>query len=319
MTNIGLNKELYKTIYLIRKAEEKIQNIYHTDVMKTPVHLSIGEESIIAGVCRALSVDDQVYGTCRGHALYLARSDDLDAFYGELCGKSTGIAKGKAGSMHISNPDVGFMASSAIVSSILPVALGAAFAAVYKKRKHIAAVFFGDGATEEGVFWETLNIASLKKLPILFVCEDNELAIHAHISDRQRYCIPDAVKPFGIDVHTDSTTDPVDIYKIAEKAVQKIRETSTPCFIHLKYHRYLEHVGIREDYDSGYRKKEDYAHWLDKDPVKLQREKLGLIGVKESEIKKIESTIDNNIERSLTNALNATFPSDPELFTDVYA
>ena len=102
MTNIELNKELYKKIYLMRRAEEKIQEVYYTDVMKTPVHLSLGEEAIVAGVCQALSADDQVYGTCRGHALYLARSNDLDAFYGELCGKVTGVAKGKAGSMHIS-------------------------------------------------------------------------------------------------------------------------------------------------------------------------------------------------------------------------
>ena len=319
MTNIELNKELYKKIYLIRKAEEKIQEVYHTDVMKTPVHLSLGEESIVAGVCQALSADDQVYGTCRGHALYLARSDDLDAFYGELCGKVTGVAKGKAGSMHISCPESGFMASSAIVSSIIPVALGAAFAAQYKQNNHIVAVFFGDGATEEGVFWETLNIACLKKLPILFVCEDNGLAIHAHMADRQYYSIADAVKSFGLAVYSDRTTDAERIYKAAREAVRIIKETKNPYFIHLKYHRYLEHVGVNEDYSFGYRKKEDYAEWYAMDPVKRQREKLLSIGVAESEIRAEETVIDKNIDKSMKRAIDAAFPTDSELFEDVYA
>ena len=317
--NIELNKELYKKIYLMRKAEEKVREVYHTDVMKTPVHLSLGEEAIVAGICQALSADDQVYGTCRGHALYLARSDDLDAFYGELCGKVTGVAKGKAGSMHISCPESGFMASSAIVSSIIPVALGAAFAVKYKRNNHIVAVFFGDGATEEGVFWETLNMACLKKLPILFVCEDNGLAIHAHIADRQSYSIPDAVKSFGLAVYSDSTTDAEGIYNAAGEAVRTIRETGNPYFIHLKYHRYLEHVGVNEDYSFEYRKKEDYTQWYTMDPVKRQREKLLSIGVDDNEIKADEKVIDKNIDKSMKRALGAALPIDSELFEDVYA
>lgn len=319
MTDIGLNKELYKKIYLMRRAEEKIREIYSTDVMKTPVHLSLGEESIVAGVCQALSVDDQVYGTCRGHELYLARSNDLDGLYGELCGRATGGAKGKAGSMHISCPESGFMASSAIVASIIPVALGAAFAAKYKKNNNIVVVFFGDGATEEGVFWETLNMSCLKKLPILFVCEDNGLAIHTHIADRQRYSIPDAAKTFGLAVYSDRTTDAERIYEAAKEAVRLIRETGLPYFMHLKYHRYLEHVGVNEDYSFGYRNKEDYAEWYSMDPVRKQREKLLSIGIAESKIKAEEAVIDKDIDKSIKRALEAAFPTDSELFKDVYA
>ncbi|RZB35273.1 MAG: acetoin:2,6-dichlorophenolindophenol oxidoreductase subunit alpha [Desulfobacteraceae bacterium Eth-SRB1] len=320
MTNIELNKELYKKIYLMRKAEEKIQEVYYTDVMKTPVHLSLGEEAIVAGVCQALSVDDQVYGTCRGHALYLARSKNLGAFYGELCGKVTGVAKGKAGSMHISCPESGFVASSAIVSSTIPVALGAAFAAKYKKSNHIVAVFFGDGATEEGVFWETLNMACLKKLPILFVCEDNGMAIHAQIKDRQNYSIPEATRSFGLSVHSDDTTDSERIYSITEQAVQDIKKTDVPHLLHLKYHRYLEHVGVNEDYSAGYRgQKDDYADWYARDPVLFQREKLKLLGIIGDEIKLMETEIDQAINESTKLALDAPFPADSELFKDVYA
>jgi len=314
-----LNIALYEKIYLIRRAEERVCEVYPSDVMKTPVHLSFGEESIVAGICQALKKDDQVYGTYRNHALYLAKGGDLDMFFAELYGKATGIAKGKAGSMHISFPDVGFMASSAVVSSIIPVALGAAFAAKYMKSNHIAVVFFGDGATEEGVFWESLNVAGLKELPILFVCEDNGLAIHTHISDRQCYRIPEAVKPFGISVRSESTTDPEKIFNVAEHAVQSIRKTSRPCLLHFKYHRYLEHVGISEDYDCGYRCKEDCEHWYAVDPVKVQREKLLSNGIEEGEIRALETTIEKRIDESIRKANEAPYALEPELFRDVYA
>jgi len=317
MTELDIS--LYEKIYLIRRVEEKVCEVYPSDVMKTPVHLSFGEESIVAGICQALRREDQVYGTYRSHALYLAKGGDLDMFFAELYGKTTGIAKGKAGSMHISCPEVGLMASSAVVSSIIPVALGAAFAAKYTKSGHIAAVFFGDGATEEGVFWESLNIASLKDLPILFVCEDNGLAIHAYICDRQRYKIPEAVKSFGINVHTEDTTDPEKIFNVAEGAIESIRETSRPCLLHFRYHRYLEHVGINEDYDCGYRCKEDYAHWYTNDPVKVQREKLVSIGIGEREIRELETAVEKRIDESIRKANDAPYTPDLELFEDVYA
>ena len=319
MTNLELNKELYRKIYLIRMTEEKVRELYPTDVFKTPVHLSHGEESIVAGVCQALSPDDQVYGSCRGHALYLGKNGSLEAFFGELYGNKLGVAQGKAGSMHLSSPDTGFIASSAIVASIIPVALGAAFAAKYKKEKRIVVVFFGDGATEEGVYWETLNFAGLHNLPILFVCEDNGLAIHAQIAHRQSYVISEAVKPFGIQVHADDTTDPEVIYNVAKEAVRKIKETNKPYFLHLKYHRYLEHVGINEDYNFGYRHKEDYTHWYSVDPVKIQRDKLLSIGVAEADIRELEAGINKNIEESVKRAAAAEMPEASLLFEDVYA
>jgi pyruvate dehydrogenase E1 component alpha subunit len=300
--------------------EEKVREIYPSDVMKTPVHLSLGEESIVAGVCHALSRRDQVYGTYRNHALYLAKGGDLEEFFAELCGKATGVAKGKAGSMHMSAPEVGFLASSAIVASIIPVALGAAFAAKYQNNDHTVAVFFGDGATEEGVFWESLNIACLKNIPLLFVCEDNGLAIHSHIRDRQSYSIPEAVKPFGANVFTDDTTDAERIYDYTSKAIRLSKETGKPSFLHLRYHRYLEHVGINEDYCYDYRaSKEDYVHCYEVDPVRIQRDKLDSLGVHESEINSIETALDRAIDDSVQNALAADYPQSQELLEDVYA
>ena len=319
MTDVELSKELYRKIYLIRMVEEKVREIYPSDVMKTPVHLSLGEESIVAGVCQALAPEDQVYGTYRTHALYLAKGGDLDDFFIELYGKSPGVAEGKAGSMHLSYPDAGFMASSAIVASIIPVALGAAFAAKYKGEDRITAVFFGDGAMEEGAFWESLNVAGLKKLPLLMVCQNNGLAIHAHIKDRQAFRISEAVKPFGLNVYSDETTDPERIFHTAREAIRFIKETGTPCFMHLKYHRYLEHVGVNEDYCFGYRCKDDYAHWYDADPVKVQRESLAAAGLDQEEIRSIEEAVDRMIEMSIEKAVAAGFPETGRLFRDVLA
>jgi len=300
-------------------AEEKVREVYPSDVMKTPVHLSLGEEAIIAGVCQALSPCDQIFGTYRSHALYLAKGGNLDVFFAELYGRETGIAKGKAGSMHLSDPRNGFMIASAIVASIIPVALGGAFAAKYKGEDHIAAAFFGDGATEEGVFWETINAACLMKLPILFVCENNEWAIHAHIKNRQSYDIVEAVKPFHLNVFSESTTDAEKIFQMTRDALVAMKDTGYPSFMHLRYHRYLEHVGINEDFCFGYRCKEDYADWYERDPVKIQREKLIRLGMVETDIHTLEKEINNCIEESIGKAAAAKYADSCEVSEGVYA
>ncbi|MBU0754855.1 MAG: thiamine pyrophosphate-dependent dehydrogenase E1 component subunit alpha [Planctomycetes bacterium] len=319
MASLELNKILYQQLYLIRMVEETIRLIYASDVIKTPVHLSLGEEAIVVGVCQALGPDDQVFGTYRSHALYLAKGGNLNAFWAELYGKVGGPAGGKAGSMHISAPDVGFMAASAIVASIIPMAMGSAFAAQYKREDRLTAVFFGDGATEEGVFWESLNIAVLKKLPMLFICENNKMAIHTHIKDRQSYNIPEAVRPFGLHVFTDRTTDSETIYHLTQKAIQVIRTTGCPAFLHLEYHRYLEHVGVNEDYCFGYRCKEDFLDWYERDPVKIQREKLRGLGIPEIEIRGMEESIDQAISKAVRQAEEEDFPNKDELLKDVHS
>ena len=201
MDRTKFNIELYKSLYLIRRAEEKVREHYYDDEMKTPVHLSVGEEAVATGVIKALSSKDQFFGTYRSHGTYLARTGETDKFFAELHGKENGIARGKAGSMHLCEPEHGFLGASAIVGSIIPVGVGAAFANKYLKNGKIVAVFFGDGATDEGVFWESINTACLWKLPVLFVCEDNELAVFTKDKDRQGYkSLPDIISKFDINV-----------------------------------------------------------------------------------------------------------------------
>jgi pyruvate dehydrogenase E1 component alpha subunit len=221
--------------------------------------------------------------------------------------------------MHLSAPEVGFIASSAVVSSIIPVALGAAHAAKMKGEDRVAAVFFGDGATEEGVFWESANFASLMGLPVLFVCEDNGLAIHALRGNRQAYQINEAVAAFGLRVFESRTTDPEEIRTLTLEALAHMRASGKPAFLHLHYHRYLEHVGINEDYCFGYRCKEDAADWYAVDPVARQRGKLLSLGLAEAEIAGLEQSILSRIEGCVERARKAPFAPVCALHEDVFA
>jgi len=314
-----LNTDLYGKLYLARIAEEKIRQHYREDGMKTPMHMSMGEEAIAVGVCHALKAEDQVFATYRSHAIYLAKTQKIDDFFAEMYGKDTALLKGKGGSMHMCAPESGFMGTSAIVASIIPVAVGAAFANKRKDNGKIVTVFFGDGALDEGAFWESLNVACLMKLPVLFVCEDNGFAVHTAASKRQGYAsITNIVSKFNCNVLKANTTDVEVVYKLTRRAIRLIRTTQMPCFMHQRYYRYLEHVGVNEDFNAGYRSREEFEEWYKKDPIVLQRKKLLQLGIKEEDIIKLEREIDNKIENSLKMAKEAPFSAVSELYNGVF-
>src|SRR3989344_4626805 len=194
-----MNDKFYRSLYLIRRVEEEIAKVYPTDKIKSPVHLSIGQEAISVAVCQALRLDDIVFGTYRSHAFYLAKGGDLKKMIAELYGKATGAAKGKGGSMHLIDRAHGVMGASAVVGTTIANAVGFAYALSYQEKSSIVVSFFGDGAVDEGVFHESMNFASLKKLPIIFICENNSYAIHTHLS--QRHANPniwERVRSYGI-------------------------------------------------------------------------------------------------------------------------
>ena len=314
-----LNIDLYKKLFLIRHAEEYIIKYYPEDEMKTPMHMSFGEEANAVGVIHALDVLDQVISTYRSHAIFLAKTNDLGLFFLELYGKQNRIAGGKSGSMHLADPEKGHMGSTAIVSSGISVSVGLAFANQYKKNSHISCSFFGDGALDEGSFWESINLACLMKIPVLFVCEDNDLAVHTRSKKRQGYnSIDHVVAKFNIEVFSTTTTDVEVIYDLAKQAIESIRTKGTPAFLRLKCYRYLEHVGINEDFDAGYRSKDEYLEWEKKDCVKIQRQKLLDLNIPNDEITKIEQDTDQKIKSSIENAKAAPFPHPKELYRGVF-
>lgn len=315
-----LNIELYRKLYLARRAEETIREHYAENDMKTPMHMSMGEEAIAAGVCHALQKEDQVFATYRSHAIYLAKTGKIDDFFAEMYGKDTAMLKGKGGSMHMCAPEAGMMGTSAIVASHIPVAVGAAFANKRQDNGKVVAVFFGDGAMDEGDFWESLNVACLMKLPLIFVCEDNGFAVHTPASQRQGYAsIAGVVSKFNCSLLEENTTDAEVIYHLARRAIELIKTARMPCFMHLHYYRYLEHVGVNEDFDAGYRSREDFEAWAKKDPVRLQRQKLLQQGVAEAEIIKLEKEIGDKVENSLKQAKAAPFAEASEIYHGVFA
>lgn len=316
--SIALHMELYRRMYLIRAAERAIQEHYFDDEMKTPMHMSMGEEAIVAGVCHALKPEDQVLGTYRSHGIYLAKTGETDGFFAEMYGRASGCSGGRGGSMHLFAPDAGLICTSAIVASHIPVAVGAAFANKVAGNGRIVAAFFGDGAIDEGSFWESLNTACVKRLPVLFVCEDNEYAVHTPAADRHGYRdIAEIASSFNCHVFTSRSTDVYAIHELTRDAIAAMATDERPCFLHLKYYRYLEHVGVCEDFKAGYRSRDEFAAWEAMDPVGLQRARL-LSMTTEEQIQAMEETLDRQVRQSKAKAQRAPFPDVSTLGQGVF-
>lgn len=309
---------LYRGLVLIRRAEEKIREEYAKDEMKTPVHLGIGQEAIAVGVWAALPAGAKAFGTYRNHALYLAVTGDADRFFGELYGKITGAAKGKAGSMHLAAPEEGLLMTSAVVGTTIPVAVGAALANQYRGNDEWVVSFFGDGAVEEGVLWESLNFACLRRLRILFVCEDNGLAIHTPTSQRQGFrSIPEAVRGFDCHVLSGDGSDLPTVMALTRQIVERMTSDPKPGVLHLRYFRFLEHVGPREDFDAGYRRRPAPAELERLDPIRRFEHTLCQNGCTREELARIVQRVDEHIARSVDAARQAPFPPAGELAEDV--
>lgn len=309
-----LLERLYESLYLIRRAEEEIERIYPSDKIKSPVHLSIGQEAVSVGVCEALRPDDVVFGTYRGHALYLAKGGDLDAFWAELYGKATGCANGKGGSMHLIDKEAGMMGASAVVATTIPHAVGYAWAEKQRGRDKVVAAFFGDGAVDEGVWHESLNFASVKGLPVLFVCENNEYSIHTHQDVRQPdRPIHERAGAYDIPTHCIEENDALALYDYTRKAVDSLRNGEGPRFVEVETYRWRKHVGPGEDYDMGYRPRSDLEPWIEKDEV----ERIG--GELDSSLRKeIEGRVEDRLDEAIQHAEESPWPADDRLEANVF-
>ena len=305
---------LYAALYKIRKAEETIAEIYPTDKVKSPVHLSIGQESVAVGVCDALSQQDVVFGTYRSHAMYIAKQGDLNRMFAELYGKDTGCARGKGGSMHLVDIDRGVMGTSAVVGTTISNAVGYAYAIKLRKEKRIVVSFFGDGAVEEGTFHESLNFAVLKKLPILFVCENNLYAIHSHQASRQAMSsIYEWVRSYGIESVRIEDNDLIDIYKTTCAYRDQILAGDGPYFMECMTYRWREHVGPGLDFDLGYRTADESQLWQDTDQLlKLEAQ------ISDKDREEIHFQIKKEIEEAVEFAEASPFPDTSELYTHVF-
>lgn len=315
----NLSIDLYKKMYLIRRAEEQIIKHYPEDEMRTPMHMSMGQEATATAVCQALGHEGLVFGFYRSHAIFLAKTEDPERFFGELYGKVTGTVHGKAGSMHLAAPDKGLMCTSAVVASSIPLAIGAAFANKQKRNERISCAYFGDGALEEGVFWESLNAACVMRLPVLFVCEDNGFAVHSKPDVRRGFqSITEIVRHFECNVFHEQSTDVEVLYNLTMEAIQSIKTQGKPSFVHLKCYRYLDHIGIAEDFNIGYRLRAEFEEWFKRDPLALQRERLVNNGWTETMLEEEERRVDAQLADSVRTAQAAPFPDAEELYKGVF-
>ena len=293
----------------IRLVEEKIIELYPSDLIQSPVHLSIGQEAVAVGVCEHLSLSDWVFINYRGHAFYLAKGGPLPEFFAELMGRRTGLSKGKAGSMHLAAPKQGIIGASAVVGSSISHAVGAALAAKIKmERNRIFVANFGDGALEQGLIHESLNFASLHQVPVLFVCEDNGLAVHTEVCVRQSFNTESLLSAYKIPyLQVDEGYNPEVVSRAAYDAVTYVRSQQRPFFLKVRTCRYREHVGPGEDFSGGYRSEEDLAEWKARDPLIQQFDDLS----------EAESKIRDEIDAAVRFALNSPFPTQEDLLTDV--
>jgi TPP-dependent pyruvate/acetoin dehydrogenase alpha subunit len=312
--------QLFKSLFLARRSEEYIVKHYSENLMRTPMHMSMGQEFVCVGVCAALEGKADVFASYRSHAAFLAQTHDTDRFFSELYGRTSGTGEGKGGSMHLAAPDQGHILSSGVVATQIPVAVGAAFANLQLKTGRTAAVFFGDGAADAGVFWESINAASLFRLPVLFVCEDNGYAVDTPREARQvAKSLAEAVRAFGPDTYEDDSGDVESVYALTREAAAKAHRDRRPAFFNIKCCRFLEHVGIGTDWNWGYRDQATVQReWIDRDALKVQRARLASHQVSESAIAAMEDEIDKAIQASVKRAAEAPIPTPDRLHAGVF-
>ena len=254
----------------IRLVEESIANKYSEQKMRCPTHLSIGQEAIAVGVCANLTSQDQVLSTHRAHAHYLAKGGCLNSMMAEIYGKASGCSKGMGGSMHLIDTSVGFMGSTAIVGNTIPVAVGLALEKKLTRKKSIACVFFGDGATEEGAFYESVNFAIIHSLPILFICENNLYSVYSGLEVRQPVDrkIYKMVRAMGISAQHGNGNDVEEVARKVKHAKTMILKSGGPQFLEFDTYRWREHCGPNFDNNIGYREESEFLKWKKKDPLK---------------------------------------------------
>jgi len=303
-------KKLYTALVRARRFDEKIAELYPEQEIKCPVHLSLGQEGSAAGVCAALDIRDKVWASHRCHAVAISKGAQFGPLFAELYGKVTGCSRGKGGSMHFIAPEVGVMGASAVVGASIPLALGSALAAKLRKEDIVTAVFFGDGGVEQGTFHESLNLASLLKLPVVFVMENNDISTATPLSKRQvnldlwkhaeQYKLPG----FRVD-----GKKPQEVFRLAQSAVARARTGEGPTLIEVMVERWSAHVLTNAAYEPVTDREDPIVNF----EKYAKTENL----LTDSEIKEINEMVENEIKDGLEFARKSPYPAAKELYLHV--
>jgi len=318
-----LLRHLYRMMLRIRLCEEGLVQPILKGEIRTPCHLYSGQEAIAVGVCASLTKEDYVFGTHRSHGHFLAKGGDLRALVAEIYCRETGCCRGRGGSMHLVDPSIGMLGSAPIVAGTISLALGAALASSIREDGRIAVSFFGDGATGEGVLYEAMNFASLRKLPIVFACENNYYATHMPI--RECRVAPDIYKtaePFGIRANTVDGNDVLTVYEEAKKAADFCRGGQGPVFLEFRTYRFRGHVGPDDNVQGSHsdiRPREEVAHWLRRDPLILfEKRLLGEAGFVEEDLAAVRKQVADEIDAAFDFARDSKIPGREEVYERVF-
>jgi TPP-dependent pyruvate/acetoin dehydrogenase alpha subunit len=313
--------EMYRSMQRIRRFEEAIAECAEAKEFKGPTHLYIGQEAVAVGVCTALRRDDYIFGGHRSHGHYLAKGGAMPELAAEIFVRQTGCSKGRGGSMHLTSPEHGLLGTSALVGGGMGPGVGTALASVLLGRDHVTAIFFGDGAIEEGIFHEAINFAALKKLPVLFVCENNLYASHLKLAVRQPQ--PDLYKhaaPYGIPGIRIDGNDVGIVYHSACEAVARARSGHGPTMFECLTYRWRGHVGPKYDLEYNIRTREELDSWIAQDPIRRFAERLEASSVLSSiDRQRIDAEVDREVEHAVAFARESPFPETEGLLDFVYA
>jgi pyruvate dehydrogenase E1 component alpha subunit len=314
-------KDLYREMLRIRRVEEALADRYAEQEMRCPMHLCIGQEAVATGVCQTLRNRDLVFSNHRAHGHYLAKGGDLTAMIAELYGRATGCCGGRGGSMHLIDLEAGFMGATPIVGGTVPLAVGAGWAALLRDTGQVAVVFFGDGCFEEGVVHESMNFAALHRLPVLFVCENNQFSVYTRLDrrqpDRPIHCIASA---HGLRVHHGDGNDVEAVYDKAHMACDLARSGAGPQFLEFSVYRWREHCGPNFDDDLAYRRADEISAGVAACPIRRFADiLLDRKAISKADIERWESEIASEVAVAFEVALAAPVPKVEDACTKVYA
>ena len=309
--------DLFTTMKRIRRFEERVSDLFANNRLPGFVHLYIGEEAVAAGVCATLKPTDYISSTHRGHGHLIAKGGDPKLMMAELFGKNTGYCKGKGGSMHIADIDLGMLGANGIVGGGPPIAAGAALAAQYLGKDAVTACFFGDGASNQGTTHEAMNLAACWKLPVIFVVENNQFGEFTHQSKHQTIeDIAERASGYDIPGVIVDGNDVMAVYEAVSEAVSRAREGKGPSLVECKTYRVKGHF---EGDPMAYRDEEEAKEWMARDPIKQFEKKLLEMGVLTQEkIEELDGTIEMELDEAVRFAEESPFPDPSELIQDVY-
>ncbi len=312
---------LWYDMLRIRKVELKIEQLYHLDEMRTPVHLCIGQEAVAVGVCATLGMHDYISSNHRGHGHYLAKGGDLNRMIAELYCRTTGCSKGRGGSMHLVDVAVGHIGSSSIVGGCIPIAAGLALSIQMKQQNRVSIAFFGDGAADEGVLYESVNFAVFKKLPAIFIYENNQFSVCSPLAHRRRGDVPFLKMPSKhIFTQVVDGNSVLEVYDTVSVAVERARQGIGPSFIECRTYRMRGHAGAGPDIELGYRSADEVASWEARCPIETYRTDLVKKGtVTEKALLDIERKIDHEIDNAFRFAQQSDLPNAEELCLYLYS